>query len=240
MLVETVLSKNTTCIFVPTYVEFHEMHRLSEFEENSSYLTLFLIYNYISSFDKLPKSRIDRLVDSRPRILVIVDGKADNYPPCVDCVDVGELSYDISETLKKLYQYHLVINCSNHEIREFKKKHPVVEIEKVLLEKAREEGVRFISIKSDRVVDKYKNSSVFDQLFTKRYLEVPKELNDNYATSFGEILIETIDKNKAFSIPYGPWPLYHIDFSWKSFPEWPKLDDLKKRPPIVALDNKKA
>lgn len=208
--INQIITNQKVLIQVDDYNSFHKMARTKDFDDTAHYLSLFFSYHYIPYWQQSMKSKIDKLTDTKIKILGLWDGYyvlGSEY-----CEQVAESSAIklINSPNFSLEDYDLIFNCYDSGLN------PKY---KFGLDEKIEKGE--VKLKPDAIYISFKSSN-----FKKEAESFFKmQLKQTYSHSNHPTPILFTDREKKNShydcrIQYGPWPLDFLD--WNTFPSWKK------------------
>lgn len=194
-----IIESKKTLIKIDDYNSFHKMHRIRDFDEFAHYLSLYFFYHYVPYWRKNVKPKMDRLLGNDIKMLGIWDGDYGLSPKSL--VQEGNLLKLEQESPEYFEQFDVIFNLLDSEID------PKSKMANLGLEKRIQSGE--INLHPDAIYIGFKSSIVktppldFYNLFLIQSFE---SNNQRYP-----VILESEDKSLKFNLPYGPWPLGHLD-----------------------------
>jgi hypothetical protein len=224
---QQILENKKVLIYLDDYSHFHKMHRQSEYNEWASITTLYFIYNCMTANINPRYNKINRLIDNKIKVLVIDEEIDHLLPTNVDVVTLKEVQLD------KLKEYDIIINLEDSG---------------QVQRNSRRKGFHELITQNPTAID---SDSIYIMLCSSRGIRLGKELSFPLSLkqtfhgrkytgvmTFSRIKEMCTRPQKVLNstIPFGPWPLDFIDFTWKTFTKWPSVLDLQRK---ARVDRKK-
>lgn len=208
--INQIITNQKVLIQVDDYNSFHKMARTKDFEDTSHYIALFFMYHYIPYWQQSKKSKIDKLTDTKIKILCLWDGHYGMGEQYCEQMDEQTALTVINNPNFALEEYDVVFNmydsCLNPKYS-------------FGLDNMIDTGE--LKLKEDAIYISFKSSN-----FKKEVDSFFKmQLKQTYSNSHHPTPMIFTDREKKkphydCRIQYGPWPLDFLD--WTSFPPWKK------------------